>query len=350
MIDDLRMDLKKVLKTNGIPPVDRYINYIVIYLIYLKYLCDTKKVDYEQIIHSKEFYNDFYLPDFIKYRFNEESAIDVNKLLRNIIDESIIDLVNSYLLFWKKNINFYPVNDKKVFYNTLNTGSHVGIVIDLTSYDINGNTTYILHNIKDNHFYDYYHVLDEILGNNNKYLEIDKIDFSEYKYFCIYDNMPRYLNNKYDDDIYQIIIKNINKVNEIILYTKYNKIGNFKEGRLVVRYLKNVIIKNNNAVLIFNKNANEVSIINYDNPKIVSFEKLQEIILNNRRQKDILVKASFDDIRKNNMRIGFNLYQMDKGKEEIDINKIVDDNTDLLRKLNHLNEEVEKEINNLFNL
>ena len=78
-------------------------------------------------------------------------------------------------------------------------------------------------------------------------------------------------------------------------------------------------------IILFNNEINkEISIINYDNIK--DLNKLHSIIKNNRKQKDILVKTNYDELRENNLRIGFNLYQLEKDNEIRDINKIVDEN------------------------
>lgn len=76
----------------------------------------------------------------------------------------------------------------------------------------------------------------------------------------------------------------------------------------------------------------------------------KEILKNvNRKQKDILVKITKQDIINNNYRIGFNLYQLEKTNKIKDINKIVDQNTRYLQRLNTLNQQVETQINKLLN-
>ena len=62
-----------------------------------------------------------------------------------------------------------------------------------------------------------------------------------------------------------------------------------------------------------------------------------------------LFKTNRKEILDNNSRIGFSLYELDKNSEIKDINKIVDENTELLEELNRINSTVEEEINKLLN-
>ncbi len=62
-----------------------------------------------------------------------------------------------------------------------------------------------------------------------------------------------------------------------------------------------------------------------------------------------LFKTNRKEILGNNSRIGFSLYELDKNNEIKDINKIVDENTELLEELNRINSTVEEEINKLLN-
>ena len=61
------------------------------------------------------------------------------------------------------------------------------------------------------------------------------------------------------------------------------------------------------------------------------------------------IKTNKNEILDNNSRIGFSLYELDKNNEIKDINKIVDENTELLEELNRINSTVEEEINKLLN-
>lgn len=65
--------------------------------------------------------------------------------------------------------------------------------------------------------------------------------------------------------------------------------------------------------------------------------------------KNNLFKTNRKEILDNNSRIGFSLYELDKNNEIKDINKIVDENTELLEELNRINTTVEEEINKLLN-
>ena len=125
------------------------------------------------------------------------------------------------------------------------------------------------------------------------------------------------------------------------------------EAWYLLSYLNTVILYDEHDTFLIFKykkgNDENVSIINYDNVKNKSLEKLHEIINNNRRQKDILTKTTITDIRRNYYRIGFKLYQNKLTPDVININDIVEDNTRLIGKLSELNSKIELEINKLIN-
>ena len=73
------------------------------------------------------------------------------------------------------------------------------------------------------------------------------------------------------------------------------------------------------------------------------------IIWRKRCLRILLVKIRYQDLVDNNMRIGFKLYQIERPDKIRDINKIVDENTRYLKRLNSINEIVEQEINILLN-
>ncbi len=350
MINDLRRDIEKTLFKKRDLFYLRRIDHIIIYLIYLKYLCEIKEYEYEKVIYSNTLYDILYIPGYLKsYLSSDNRTLLLNSLLRNIANINAKDLVLDYIKEQKSELDIYPVLEKKLFYSFLNINAVLGLNISLVGYDIFGKTTYIISDAKDNISIRIFKIFDEILKVHNEYKKLSEIDFTKYEYICIYDDRPKYLSSNSTDSIYKFINEKSNIVPNIILYTKYNKISNFQEGRSVLNLLKIVIIKENDTVMIFSKDSKEISIINYNNSKIKNIDMLKEIINNNRRQKDILIKTNIDEIRKNNMRIGFHLYQIDK-ENNFNINNIVDENTYLLKELNNLNDKVEIEINNLFNM
>ena len=350
MINDLRGDIEKTLFKKRDLFYLRRIDYLIIYLIYLKYLCEIKKYEYENVIYDNNLYDILYMPGYLKsFLASDNHALLLNSLLRNIANIKAKDLVIDYLNEQKSELDIYPISDKKIFYSFLNMNALSGLKISLIGYDRLGKTTYIINEVKDNMSINVFKIFDEILNVHNKYQKINEIDFNKYAYICIYDDRPKYLSSNNLESIYNFIYEKSNIVSNIILYTKYNKTSNFQEGRNILCLLKTVIIKEKDTVMIFSKDSNEISIINYNNPKIKNIDMLKNIINNNRRQKDVLIKTNIDEIKKNNMRIGFHLYQIDKDNT-FNINSIVDENTYLLKELNSLNNKVEIEINNLFNM
>ncbi len=340
MINELKEDISKLLKKEPKSFVYRYSNVFVLYLIYLKYLCDIDKYKYEDVIHNNEIYDLFDSISRIKEII--EKPVLINNLLRNISVCNTNDLVNEFVNSYEQLMPIYDENQERIFDSNIHHNLIMGY-INLTGYDITGKTTYIVQRDRD---YEYFKILDEILNINNKYLKEEEIEFDKYNYICIYDNRPKYRFIKEDNE-YSHIYDYVHKIENVILYTRYSKISNFKDGRRILRNLKTVILSDDKAILIFNKDVKETSIINCD--KIKSIDKLKQIIENNRKQKDVLVKTSYDEIINNNSRIGFSLYELDKSEDIKDINKIVDENTRLLEDLNRINETVEEEINKLLN-
>lgn len=201
--------------------------------------------------------------------------------------------------------------------------------------------------MKIKEYYETFKIFDKILNINNNYILLNDLNNYNYDYIYIYDNTLRF--SKSSDNLLETINKFLNISKNIILIARYNKISNFREGRFLTRFIKLILLDNKKAIIHFKKNKDndEVTIINIDNIK--DKNKILNIIKNNRKQKDILIKITYQDIRNNNYRIGFNLYQLEKTNKVKDINKIVDDNTKYLEKLNKINQIVEIEINKLLN-
>ena len=341
MINELKEDVIKFLKQNS-KIVNPYTTEIfVFYLIYLKYLCDTNVYKYEEVINNETLYDILPTDNYsLKKKLNKDE-IQLNKLLRNISTIDAKKLMLEYINLYNSTLPIYDENKERLLikYDSILRPT------DLSNYDITGKTTYI---VNKEIYYEYFKIVDKILGVNNKYLKDEEIDFSKYQELCVIDSRPKYRYIK-ENNIYDDIHKYINKVDKVILYTKYSKISNFKEGRYLLNYLKDVILYGDKAILIFVKNTEEISIINYDSDKIKTIDKLKSIVNNNKKQKGILIKTNKDEILDNNSRIGFSLYELDKNNEIKDINKIVDENTELLEELNRINSTVEEEINKLLN-
>ena len=263
--------------------------------------------------------------------------LSINRILIKLIDINVKDLLKEFLDYRDKVIYFHSDKDRILYYN-----------LKVNKYDYycdKGNATYVINKgYEDN--YKAFKAFDKILGVSNEYFYESDIEIKDYDYVYVYDDMPKYSSRS--NNIFDIIFPYIRKNNNVVVYTSYNKISNFSSGRLIAKYIKNIILDDNSACLLFNKdNINrEISIINYE--KIGNVDKLYSVICNNRKQKDVLVKICYNDLVENNMRIGFKLYQIDKDSVK-DINKIVDENTNYLNRLNTLNMRVEQEINILLN-
>lgn len=311
---------------------------LIEYLIHLKYLCDKDIYKYEDVIEKEEIYDISLDTNRLSYH-NLKSKLPINTLLLKIKKKNIKKLLLELLDYIDKPIEFNNDKDKVLYIDLLHDIIHY--------YNRYGNGTYI--SKTSIRLYQTFKVFDEILGINNTYIEKQDIsDYKDYDYVYIFDDIPKYRLNRYDN-IYNDINKLIRNNKNIVLYTNYSKISNFSDGRIISRYIKTIILNNTKAIMIFNNTeSTEISIINYDKDKINSLDKLYNIIKTNRKQKDILVKTTYNELRENNLRIGFNLYQLEKENKVRDINKIIDENTRLLEQLNDINEDVENYWNKLF--
>ena len=334
-MNNLIEELERFNSHYKIPLFQLKVNDFIAYFIYLKYLCENGTYTYEEAINHPELYHltgDTYRLS----HYLEGNQIQVNYILKSIQNTDLKQLVLDFLDSLEKPITLHHKGDK-LLYLHFNRSIYA-------YYNKEGQATYVYEEpVKDN--YDLFQVFDKILGVNNHYVSSKEIEISNYDYVYIFDDVPKYRLNKMNiyDDIYTYI--KLNK--SIVLYTNYSKISNFSDGKIVSKYIKKIIINHNKTVMVFdNSDHHEISIINYDRERI---QDLDKVLQNNRKQKDVLVKITYDEFKENNLRIGFNLYQLEKNNEIRDINKIVDENTEYLQELNRINEKVEREINILLN-
>ena len=334
MISELITEIDEILHNYKIH-IGNNISYIV-YLIHLKYLVETNKYTFEEVISNDKVYPlNKEAQRIAKY---DNRKLPINRLLFKIKDISSKNLLLELLSYLKKPFYLHDVNDRIAY---LNIESNL-----YEYYNQNGNSTYIM---KIPECYETFRIFDKILNIHNKYISIDDIAKQEcsYDYIYIYDNTLRF--SKTSDNLLETI-NNLKQItNNIILIARYTKISNFREGRFLIRYIKTIVLDNKQAILHFqnNKENDEIAIINAEN--IQNKNKLLSIIKTNKKRKDILLKIKVQDLRDNNYRIGFKLYQLEKTDTIKDINKIVDENTNYLEKLNRINLIVESEINKLLN-
>ena len=339
MIESIRNELLKYSNTKSERIFfHHYSNLLIIYLIYLKYLCEIGTYSIEKVVMNLELYE--IIDDITKLKPElNNNFFPINSILRNYKDQKASNLL----------LEFLNSLDRPVHFHGQETPIYVGVDRkNYAYYDETGNSIYIIGNHATDDFYDIFQIFDTILGKKNQYVREEDIILGNYHYLYIYDDIPKYRFIKNSNE-YTKVQYYLSFIDFVILCTNYSKISNFKDGRIVLRFLKTVVLSTIKVYMIFQRNfKDEISIINYDNEKI-SEEKLLTIIQNNRKIKDVLLKTNFQEIKENNMRIGFQLYQLEKKKEIQDINKIVDENTEYLRRLNVINERVESEINRLLN-
>ena len=340
MIDEIIAELKKIAEESKMKfMMLTRIRFIISYLIIMKYLCESGKYHIDDVIKSREFFE--ITPDM--KRFNHylgDKCVSVHFLLIKYQDVSSKDLL----------LEFIHSHEKKFVFTDLSKTLFRGIPdTNYSYYDITGSSTYLYPLKHSDSYFKTYQMFDEILGIHNQYMEEVDIDFTKYQFMFLVDDTPKYRfmkeNNEYDAIQYFL-----NCLKQVTLETSYNKISNFKEGKSIIKSLKTVILHQDEATLIFQKqHQGTISIVNADSEKIKDYNHLQKIIETNRQMKDVLIKTNYEEIKTNNMRIGFQLYQLEQKKDIQDINKIVDENTSYLNDLNRINQTVEREINILLN-
>ena len=351
MIDSLKEEILKYASNESERFFFKhYSTTFIIYLVYLKYLCEKGIYSFKEVIMNPELYE--ITDDITRLKQGlENHFFPIHSILRNYEE------INSEWEYFKelKNasdllLDFLNELDRPIHFHGKETPIYVGVERrNYAYYDETGHSIYIIGNNAKEDYYDVFKIFDEILGITNQYLREEDINLSHYHYLYVYDDTPKYRFIKSSNE-YTKVRYYLSSIDTVILCSNYSKISNFQEGRIVLRYLKTVILSTIKVFMIFQKDLkDEISIINYDKEKILSEERLLTIIQNNRKLKDILIKTNYQEIKDNNMRIGFQLYQLEKKKEIQDINKIVDENTEYLRQLNVINERVEREINRLLN-
>ena len=337
MINDLIHEINTVINKNRIL-LNQGIVFIP-YLIHLKYLCEENIHSFDEVIANDQLYP--LTKESTRYlKHNSNTKLPINRILLSVKHMSSRDLLLAYLEYLDKPLYLHDDNERIAY---LNIESNI-----YSYYNKDGNVTYIMRLPES---YDTFKVFDKILGIDNKYISIKDIendlDNYNYDYIYIYDNSFRF--SKYSDNLLDTIDKFFHITSNIVLMARYSKISNFREGRFLSRNIKTIVLDNKQAIMHFQKKKDndQIVIINTDNIKDKC--KLLSIIKNNRIQKDVLIKITLQDLRDNNYRIGFNLYNLEKANKIKDINKIVDENTEYLERLNRINQTVEIEINRLLN-
>ena len=337
MIDELIQEIKELLFKHRVHIGDP--NSYIAYLIHLKYLCEQNIYSFEEVISNDSVYPLNKETKRIS-KFSKDLKFPINRLLFNVRNLSSKELLVGFLNYLEKPIYFHSEKDSIAY---------LGIESNLYEYyNYSGNATYIM---RMSEYYETFQIFDKILNIQNHYVLFDDVKANIYSYhfdyLYLYDDTLRY--SKTSDDLLDVIHQFLPIINHVILIARYSKISNFREERFLTKYIRTIILDNKKAIIHFQKEKDneEITIINTDQIKDKS--KLLSIIKSNRKQKDVLLKITHQDIRDNNYRIGFHLYTLEKSNRIKDINKIVDENTNYLEQLNRINQTVEVEINRLLN-
>lgn len=339
MVNELINEIEKKIKQKKGYASSYEIKRNLFRLLILKYYCDKEILSYEELIKKEQIEN-------IESPINKENKYDTienTQLLRLIQYYDLKQLIKEYSE--KNKINL--INEKNILYFSTE--------LNIENYDITGNTTYVIDqlHIKTSEI-EVFQILDKMLEIENKYEKLENINIENYKQVIIYDNEPvyRFIRNS-DTDIYDIIKKLIEKNNKlnITLQTTFKKISNMKEARKLIRYLSYILLYDDETTFLNFKIKEKytISIIDYNKAKIKNIEKLKNIIQQNRKQQDVLIKVTPKEIMDNYYRIGFKLYQDGHDNSEIDINKITEENAKLINKLSYLDKTIQMEMNKLIN-
>ena len=338
MIPSILEELRGIEKQKNLRFIGRRENTFLAYLIYLKYLCDKKEYSYDDVIENDQLYD--IMPEVVRinrYYLNDDT-LPINRILIQLKRLDVKDLLLEFLDYVEKPIYLHGKNDRVAYVN---------IESELFSfYQDKGEASYYMRNI-DAPRYEIFKVFDEILGVHNYYKADKDLKIEGFQYIYIYD-VPRFRKNTREnifDQVRRYLFHNEN----VVLITNYNKISNFREGRFIVRGIQTILLDDIKATIHFSNQSERKDITIINQNQVKDSEQLLKIIKNNRKQKGVLLKITVDDLIENHYRIGFHLYELEKTSKIKDINKIVDENTGYLERLNYINEKVEKEINKLLN-
>lgn len=348
MLNNLKEEIRKTLTRESKYVSNSNIKRHFIGLIALKYCYDKNKFNYEDLIKEENYkkITEYTNDTDLKILLSRLIDLNVIKLFIHIQYEDLQKIVKEYLKSDTIGIKIINNNFKKIC---------ISNKFDEFIYDTKGNTTYVTDRYNITRFdIAMFKLFDKIFEIENKYETYNNISLDNYEYVYLYNNTPKYRFLKESDNDHYKIIRELlykNKKLKIYLHTDYKKISNLKDARYIIEYMSKVILFDelNTFVYCETKEEDKISIINYNKDKIKSLDKLFQIIENDRKQKDILVKITGEDIKNNNYRIGFKLYQTGMEESIRNINEIVDENTRLIDRLSRINSEIEQEINKLIN-
>lgn len=349
---------KECKKNEGLIP-QKKLDEIYLYLTFILYLSTKKeeKATIKKLLEPAdltEFYN--YILKNYKVRNYYVKYLNLKSLLKIIKNLNYKDLIADFLQE-KKDIEnqrleiFKSPKDKVLYINTEELFSNY--IKD------NKNGDYMIETLDSKYSlsYAYFQILDKMLGKNiNYYQKYNEINIDDYDVIIINDTDPYYKYSANKENLIKEIdnkfyYKNIYK-GKIILKTNYNKISHFKYPYLIKCHLSKVLLHENvKDITVYMEftydNKDSISLILLNDILANDNTKLQKIIESNRSKKGTLIKVTPEDIKKNNYRISFKMYQSENIAKVKEINDIVDENTYLTKKLEELNETIEAEVNKL---
>ena len=138
MINELREDVSRILKKYTKLPARRYTDIFVLYILYLKHLCDVNKYKYEDVINDNNIY---YLFKKITLLKKHIEYLPLNQLLRNISFCDTKELTYEFIDSFDALPKVYNDKDEKLFLKDERI-SIFSNYIDLSGYDTNGLTIY----------------------------------------------------------------------------------------------------------------------------------------------------------------------------------------------------------------
>lgn len=363
MYETIYTFIEKELKKKERYTYSNKITDIYVLLLYTKYLCSIQKLDFEEVIKEDNFNKTLsYLKEckFIHpYLENELVDTALNKVIRMIQYEDLKELV---LEFLKEHgsTSLFPAfcekNDSIVYLWTNN---------NFSNYDfIHPNVTYVGEHYGNKLFYNFknFKLLDEMLGFKRTYVEkLENVDLDCQDILLIHDEIPIYRFSKQDkniiDSLYDIVCEYKDRLKKIVLQVPYRKVSKFSNRTLIQNWISKILFYEDNKkpdvymefqqVSLHEVPAKTISLVLLKEKMEEDVESIKKIISNNRSKKETLIKIKPTDIIANNKRIGFKMYALENKTEVKQINDIIDENTDLIRRLENLNRTIESEVNKL---
>lgn len=344
MYSFLNDEIKKRLSIDRKYVSNRAIQDNYLLLLYLKYLCVKNKVidykDTQKLLSlvedtKKELYDKFFEKNMNELLVHLELS-NIEEMLKEYIDNIKFDTLEE--------IDSILINkEDKVLYciNKIDNNDRV-----LTSYSYHDSNLYKKR----------LEIIDEMLNNKREYfIDINDKDLNDINTLVVVDKEAayRYLYATNIIDVINNIFIDKKEFNgKIILKTSYSKISIIKNSSILRKYLKVVLLyednEKNDCILVFDKEEKKnISIVMIKKEMEKDYEKIRGIITKNVANKNYLLKVTPDNIIANNYRIGFKMYLSSNNEEAKSINDIIDENTKILEEITRLNKFIQEEMDKL---